>query len=778
MGDSFLNIGVSGLSIAQRALTTTGHNIANANNPAYSRQRVDISSREPNQIAAGYLGNGARVDGISRLVDQYLVRDLRATTSSAEKTIAINELVTQLDNLLADPEAGLSPVIDRFFGAVQDVADDPASSSGRNVLLAESRILAQRFQQIDNQITGIEDAINSRLRDAISEINTLATGIADANEQIRLNQSRDANSQPNDLLDERDELIRQLSELVNVSVTEQQDGTVNVAIGSGQPLVVGVQPSRLAAATNEFEPLRVEVAQADVPGRPIISSFLTGGRVGGLLEARTDLIDDSRNILGRLAITLSATFNAQHRQGLDLEGNLGGDFFTDLTTAAPVVLPHVDNSTPAVAASAVVSDVTDLTTSDYELRVQAGRVSIERLADGEVTDVTADLGALVAAPGVATTTVDGVDLTFNGALVNGDRFLVQPTRQASRSMGLAVSNAAAIAAASPATSGADVDNAGSATVSPADVVDPLTYIPDNYRVVAAGDAGTAATDLFTGGEGVFTDVVGTDDPLVYDLQINGVTVHTQAEGDPALADVFALRDAINGAGDANVALTGVKAYVEGPPGAETLYLTQQPARNSAITVGERLTGASDPGDQFTGYFGTTLSGAAPTASSTIAAAADSYVVLDGAGATVTSGAYTSGSPITFNGVEVTVRGSAALGDTFRVDPNTFGVGDNRNALALADLQQTPFLNSGTASYQDAYGELVVEVGGLARETNIARDAQETLLENAVSARNTVSGVNLDEEAANILRFQQAYQAAAQIISVADEIFQELIGAVR
>ncbi|MCA1805667.1 MAG: hypothetical protein LC646_10105 [Xanthomonadaceae bacterium] len=193
---------------------------------------------------------------------------------------------------------------------------------------------------------------------------------------------------------------------------------------------------------------------------------------------------------------------------------------------------------------------------------------------------------------------------------------------------------------------------------------------------------------------------------------------------------------------------------------------------------ESMTATGDAGDTITGYFGTALAGDSASATINYAASADSYLVLNGSGTVLDADAYTSGATIAFNGLEATVTGSANLGDRFSIAGNQGGVGDNRNMLALAGLQTKATLDKGNASYLDVYGRMVANVGAKSQQASITRDAQATLLQQSVSARESVSGVNLDEEAAALIRFQQAYQAAAQVISVANELFQTLLGAVR
>jgi flagellar hook-associated protein 1 FlgK len=271
----------------------------------------------------------------------------------------------------------------------------------------------------------------------------------------------------------------------------------------------------------------------------------------------------------------------------------------------------------------------------------------------------------------------------------------------------------------------------------------------------------------------FTDFIGTDDTLQYELQINGFLVNTYNEGDSRT--LAQLQTDIN----TDVANTGVMAYLNAA--GTTLYLANDPATALPITVNETLTGATNGvNDTLTGLFGSTLNGTnSTTATNTItySGTADSYIVVDSANNVEDSGTYTSGNNITFNGIQVNISDAANLGDQFTVLPNTDGVSDNRNALLLGALQINKNLDNGNSTYQAAYGKMVATVGIQTRQAEITRSANEALLFQAEASHSSVSGVNLDEEAANMIKFQQAYQAIAQVIATTDLMFQTLINAV-
>jgi len=624
---SLFQIGVSGLLSNQRALATVGHNVANVNTPGYSRQRVELEARPPQAMGGMFFGRGVAVAGVERIVDGFLDQQLRVAVTNQSEARVFQEYAGQVNNLLGDSAAGLSPALSAFFASVQDLADDPASVPARQVLLSEAGTLAARLHDHSVRLDEIAAGINQRLRAAVDEVNSIAGGIADLNRDIVRALGASQGQPPNDLLDRRDALIGELAQFTEVHTIEQDDGALNVTIGKGQALVAGGTAQRLAVIDNPLDPSRKEIAYQVGGTQSVISQDLAGGTLGGVLGFRDAVLDPARNAVGRIAVALAATFNEQHRAGMDLDGNLGGDFFT---MPAPVIRALPGNAgTVSVAFDAGAPGA--LTGSDYELIHDGSDFILRRLSDGS-TQTLAGGGPF---------TVDGLDIAIGAPPAAGDRYLIQPTRDAAKALEVAVGGVREIAAAAPIRAGASLGNVSDAAITAGEVLD--------------------ATD-------------------------------------PAL-------------------LTPVTLVFNDPPA------TYQ---------------------------------------------------VNGAGPLLP---YSSGASIDLNGWRVQISGTPAPGDQFTVGPNTGGVGDNRNALALAGLQDTRLLDAGTATYHEAYASLVGETGARARQAEVAVSALDALASHAREARSSVSGVNLDEEAANLLRFQQAYEAAAQIVAAAQSSFDALLRAV-
>ena len=643
-----LGTAISGLLASQRGLATTGHNVANVNTEGYSRQRLDLATRSPQKSGNGFIGTGVQGTNVRRVFDQFLTDQVRTGTTNFARADRFYEFARQVDNLLAEPNGGLAPALQDFFDAVQQLAADPASTSTRQVLLSEAEGLQQRFHTLDRRLQEIERGVDDRLGVLTTEINALAEGVAKLNRDILVAEGTAQGRPANDLRDQRDELVRELAVRVDVTTLEQDNGALNVFVGTGQALVVDTTALRLDMVANEFDPTRSEVGLTAGGGTVVISDFLRGGELAGVLGFRRDVLDDARNGIGQVAIGLSSFVNTQHRLGLDLDGVLGRDFFNDIAATAPQALPSNQNAPPLAQVGVSVTDPGALTASDYLLEYDGANYTLTRLSDN----------ALVSTFATFPQAVEGMTLTLTGATAAGDRFLVRPTNSAAREFALALSDPRQVAAALPLRVQTDVTNAGTGKVEL--------------------DAVATASGL----------------PL-------------SAGGGPITLTF-----------DANAAGVGVSGFiVSAPPGGSLAY---DPATESA-------------GKTFT-LFG-------------------------------------------FGDVSFTVTGAPLDGDRFTLEDSAGAVGDNGNALVLAEQQVTGMLNNGTATYEDTYGQLVAAVGATTRQAEINRDAQEGLLDQVVASREAVSGVNLDEEAANLLRFQQAYEANARLISAADSMFQSLLGAV-
>ena len=319
-----LNIGTSALITSQGALSTASHNISNVNTEGYNRQRVEQGTRLPNFEGSHYIGSGVEITSVTRIFDTFLADQVRTFTSQEQQLDTFLSFARQVDDLLGSPELSLSFGLQGFFDAVHDVADDPTSITARQVMLTEAETLANRFNTLDSQLDAFNQQVNINLETAVKDVNVLSQGISDLNAAI-VEALGGTNVQPNDLLDQRDQLINELSSYLSVSTIEQANGTINIFVGNGQALVVGQTVIDLKVTTDPADNTRFEIGYG--PSSINISSQLTGGTIGGLLSVRQDVIDPARAEIDDLAADLISTINDQHTVGITLDGNAGGNFF-------------------------------------------------------------------------------------------------------------------------------------------------------------------------------------------------------------------------------------------------------------------------------------------------------------------------------------------------------------------------------------------------------------------------------------------------------------------
>jgi flagellar hook-associated protein 1 FlgK len=623
-----LGTGLSSLRALQRALDTTAHNIANVSTPGYSRQRVEFDTRKPSIAGAHWIGNGVDVSQVRRVYDQFLTTQTRTSSGNLARLEAFATQAERLDNMLGDTTNGLSTSLQAYADAMSEVSATPGSIPARQVLLSEGRALVQRMQDYDNRLREMSADIDTRFAGEAREVTLIAQGIARLNGEIEtaLQQTGQA---PNDLLDQRDRLIDEISS--KVSVTTVADGhSINVFIGNGQPIVLGITASEITTVTDPFDPERTQFALNTPTGTVDISRGVSGGTLGGLLDWRREMLEPARNELGRIALAITTQVNAQHREGMTLTGTLGGDFFN----IGGIGVSNVTTNSGTANVTVTRTNTSAVTPSDYVLANNGGVLSLRRQ----------DTGATVAFTGTGTALdpilADGMSIVVGAGSASGDQYVIHPTRDAIRGFDLAITDPSRVAAAAPIRGAATAGNTGSGAISAGEVLD-------------ATNAGLLTT--------------------------------------------------------ANIVFTSPTQYtINGGP-AQT---------------------------------------------------------------------YTAGGNIDFNGWRVQINGTPATGDAFTVRSNAGATGDNRNALALGDAMRAGVLENGTISVASAVERLTADMGLQTRTAQVNRDAEAVVNADNLAARDSVSGVNLDEEAANMLRYQQAYQAAAQVISIANDLFNSLINAVR
>lgn len=416
---------LSALSTYQRALATTSHNIANANTEGYSRQRVTLSTRVAETSGAGAIGSGVQVTAIQRSYDQFATEQVRSGTSGLAREQTFAALATQVQSVVSDTTTGVSASLSRFFNAIQDVSTDPSSLSARRVLLSEGSALTDRFRDISSQLDGLDQDVNSRLSASVSEINGYAQRIAELNRAIADASGSMGGAAPNDLLDARDQALLGLNQLVKVSTVTQSDGALNVFIGNGQSLVLSDSAQKLALGRNSYDASQPEITTSD---GGVITNFLTGGSVGGLLAFRQDVLDPMRSQVGLMAYAVASEMNAAQAEGRDLSGNAGQPFFS--IPAVSVQTSSLNHGSATV--SATITSLPALTGSDYRV----------------VADGSGGFSLFTEPGGTAVNAADvGLNISLSGGAIAGDSFLVRPTAQVAGGLTVSLSAPGQIAAA-------------------------------------------------------------------------------------------------------------------------------------------------------------------------------------------------------------------------------------------------------------------------------------------------------------------------------------------
>lgn len=703
-----LNIGLSGLSAARTNLSVTGHNITNVNTPGFSRQDTVQQTRTPMFSGVGYIGSGTTLVDIRRSYSEFLTTQLRSSTAINSDVKAYKSQIDQLDGLLAGTNTGISPALKSFFSAMQTAAEDPANIPARQLVLSEAEGLARRFNNIYDNLGAQNEFINKQMVSVTGQVNRLAATVAELNTAIL--SSRAAGHPPNDLLDTRDEAIRQLSTYIGVSVVKQDDDTLNLFIGSGQPLVVGSTANSIEAVQGSADPGRFDLNFISGGSKQNISNMASGGEMGGLLRFREEVLDQTFNNLGRLALAINEEVNRQLGQGMDLKGNVGAALFNDVNNASLTglrVLPRQDN-TAQVSGELQINNTKLLQASDYRLEYDGGNFRAYRLSDGAQMNVAASTDPVTGEISISLSDMaapprdQGFSLQLSGTPNSGDSFLLQPVRRGSTDFAAVLDQADQLAFASPLRSEAELQNKGTGIIGQPGV--EMVLDPDNLPM-----------------NSFIADKLSLD--------------HLHAIGQIELE------------------------YDEASN--SLVFATPLPAGVSITSMPQE--GAAAPGDIASLPI-------IPGQTNTL-----EYAIKVEVGGVEQS-----------YSISQTISGRPEAGDSFSVVFNQNGVSDNRNALKLAELQNRQVVGVDAnvnhiatgMSFTDDYGDTIERVGTLTAQSRQDEIATDAVLKQATDNRDSLSGVNLDEEAANLIKFEQYYNASAQVIQVARSLFDTLINTFR
>ena len=433
---SLINNAMSGLSAAQAALNTASNNISSYNVAGYTRQTTIMAQANSTLGAGGWVGNGVYVSGVQREYDSFITNQLRAAQNQSSGLTTRYEQMSKIDNLLASKTSSISTSMQGFFTSLQTLVSNAEDPAARQALIGKADGLVNQFRTTDQYLRDQDKQVNIAIKASVDQINNYSKQIASLNDQISRLTGVGAGASPNDLLDQRDQLVSELNKIVGVEVSIQDGGTYNVTMANGYSLVQGSNARQLAAVPSSDDPSRTTVAYVDgVAGEVAIpEKLITTGSLGGLLTFRSQELDQTRNTLGQLALAFADAFNTQHKEGFDANGNPGKDFFD---IGGPAVLSNTKNKGTG-ALDVKMTDSSSVQATDYKITFDGVDWQVTRLADNTSFKPTVTGGKM---------SFDGLEITVkNGALAN-DSFTVKPVGDAIINMKVAVTDESKIAMA-------------------------------------------------------------------------------------------------------------------------------------------------------------------------------------------------------------------------------------------------------------------------------------------------------------------------------------------
>lgn len=488
---SLINSAMSGLSAAQAALNTASNNIASYNVAGYTRQTTVLTSSNSTLTGSGYVGNGVTVTGVQREYDAFITNQLRAAQNQNSGLTTRYEQMSKIDDVLSDTTNSLSSSLQSFFSSMQTLVSNASDPSSRQALLGKADGLVNQFKVADQYLRDQDKQVNLSIATSVDQINNYSKQIANLNQQISKLTAVGAGSSPNDLLDQRDQLVSELNKVVGVEVSTQ-DGSYNVSMGNGITLVQGKEARQLAAVPSSADPARTTLAYVDkIAGNvEIPEKQVTTGSLGGLLSFRTQDLDQARNTLGQLALSFADSFNQQHVKGFDADGDAGEKFFN---IGGPSATSNSKNSGDATLTAAVTNS-SAVQATDYKVAFDGTQWNVTRLSNNTTIPVTPD-----ATDG--TLNFDGLKVSINNGSTGAkkdDSFTIRPVSNAIVNMSVAVTDESKIAMAGAAGNGASDNRNGQdlLKLQSAKVVGGNKTFNDSYATLVS-DVGNKTSTLKT-----------------------------------------------------------------------------------------------------------------------------------------------------------------------------------------------------------------------------------------------------------------------------------------
>lgn len=828
-----LSIGSSGVSAYQRALATVSNNIANVNTEGYARQDIQIASNQPRLLGGGYLGTGVRFDAVRRQYDAFIESNLRNSSSELMAQEPLLNYVNRLIDIMGDGNIGLTTAMNAFFQSSRDLASDPASTVQRSVFLRDADGLASRFRQLSSQFETLRTETAQAVDTTLGQINALTTQLAQLNKQ--LSKHADVDSQPSELLDQRDLLLRNLSELTAIKTTYSNNGSVLVSVGDtiNQGILVKDTVARaISVQTSETEVDKLEFI-IDAYGVPESLPYIPSGQLGGIMGFRDQVLAPASNALNDLAREASDQINRIHRQGIDAEGRLGEDLFAFTEgkegQAGGLFLAIADASRIAAAGQfRVIDDPLNPGSAQgrisYDTPTYSGQQGLAGILDEaiypriETQSFSLPSNESYAPVGVVQAGTRDVFIRLNEP--QADQFIHVLTRDGMHLLGRTLNDEEQgwmIKTANGMENGAQYNTSSLNAVSLNTYMDMDLFlgakaVPQEIQqfnpVTGAPQDPILQSAALIAQEAPFIQATAFNRDGVFVL--NGVALNRPATAIQSVNDIATWLNSYTNTGVASTS-TGVVASVV--DGKLTLRLA-----NGSLTEEIRLGLGADgqPADLADLGFETSvyLKGTAQDDLMIFISDRSDSPTLKQASVSVQLGGadsemkqilrahgleveFTSNSEylirdtltnsllatrqldlasiptIEYRGLKLELTNMPVQGDVFRIDGNKDGIGNNENMLRIADLEKAPITPQGL-TLTEAYIERVNVVGNVARQATISQEALNVVYRQAKEARDAISGVSLDEEASSLVRFQQAYQANAKVMQVASQLFDTIL----
>lgn len=494
---TLMSTGLSALQTNRLALDVVGHNVANDQTPGFSWQDATRVTSMFQNLGSGYVGTGVQVQTVVRAFDNFLNQQSMQSAAISQREDARSTQMQRLEAVFPMGDSNLGAAAEGFLNSMTDVVNSPTDPSARQVAMSTLQEFGNRLASANDQFTALQTGITGQVRDSITQVNTLASQLARVNQNIMA--APNPNQTPNDLLDQRDQLVRQINDKVKVSTVYDARGAVSLFVGSGQSLVTPDSSRDMTLNADPYDPSKVQVGIMNGGvNQTIPSSYLGGGSVAGLLSFQDKDLSTARAQVGQVAAVFAQAVNRQQAMGVDANGNPGQPLVLGVDNA-PVALPGRFNTAVGTTVGVKITDAYQLQASDYKITAgtAANQFEVVRTSDGSRQNLSATAGVL---------SFEGLTITVGGTAPNaGDSFLVQAASRVSGQISTPSLNGSLLAAAAPVTASTASTNLGTMTVTGVKVNGTAAAAVWTFAATGATTAG--AQGRFTNAAGVSADWV-------------------------------------------------------------------------------------------------------------------------------------------------------------------------------------------------------------------------------------------------------------------------------